>query len=189
LKKTLAFVMLAGLMLTGCSKPASAEPAAPTSTAAAAASIAVPNVVGLALDKATDQLKDLGLKAEAKDIDAGKTIVLKSNWVVATQDPADSTQVAKGSTVNLGVKPIAKATPTPTPTPTKAVEVVAPAAPAEVVAPVAPPAYVPPAPPAYVPHAAPAAPPAGGTIICKDGYAWPSATRQGACSGHGGIRK
>lgn len=180
--------MLAGLMLTGCSKPASAEPAAPTTTAAVAASIAVPNVVGLALDKATDQLKDLGLKADAKDIDADKTIMVKSNWVVATQDPADGTQVARGSTVKLGVKPLSKATPTPTPTPAKAevVEVVAPVAPPiEVAAPVAPPA-----PPAYVPPAAPApAAPQYGGIICKDGYAWPSATRQGACSGHGGIRK
>ena len=94
--------MLAGLMLTGCSKQASAQPAAPTTStavAAPAASITVPGVVGLTLDKATDQLKDLGLKTEAKDIDAGKSIVLKSNWVVITQDPAESAQVAKGSTV------------------------------------------------------------------------------------------
>jgi hypothetical protein len=26
-------------------------------------------------------------------------------------------------------------------------------------------------------------------IICTDGYVWPSTTRQGACHGHGGIRK
>ena len=27
------------------------------------------------------------------------------------------------------------------------------------------------------------------TIVCKDGYVWPSPVRQGACHGHGGIRK
>lgn len=37
--------------------------------------------------------------------------------------------------------------------------------------------------------AVPAVPNGGGTIICKDGYVWPSATRQGACSRHGGIAK
>lgn len=26
-----------------------------------------------------------------------------------------------------------------------------------------------------------------GQIVCKDGYVWPSLTRQGACNGHGGI--
>lgn len=45
-----------------------------------------------------------------------------------------------------------------------------------------------PAPVAPAP-AAPAAPNYGGAIICKDGYVWPSATRQGACSRHGGIAK
>jgi hypothetical protein len=183
LKKTLVLVVLAGLMLTGCSKQAAAQPAAPASSTAVvapAASVTVPGVVGLTLDKATDQLKDLNLKMEAKDIDAGKSILLKSNWVVITQDPTEGAQVAKGSTVKLGVRHIVEATPTPTPTPTNAVVV-----PAEVVAPVAPPVVeAPVAPPAYVP---PVAPPAG-TIICKDGFVWPSTTRQGACSRHGGIR-
>ncbi|MET3811499.1 PASTA domain-containing protein [Arthrobacter sp. UYEF3] len=187
MKKTLVFVMLSGLMLTGCSTQASAQQAEPTATAAAVASITVPNVVGQTLDKATDQLKDLGLKAEAKDIDAGKSVIVKSNWQVITQDPAADAQVAKGSTVKLGVRHIVEATPTPTPTPTPSQVVVVPA---EVAAPVAPPAYVPPAPaapPAYVPPAVPEAPRYGG-IICNDGYPWPGTTRQGACRGHGGIR-
>jgi hypothetical protein len=52
----------------------------------------------------------------------------------------------------------------------------------------------PPSEPASAPTAAPAAKPsapakpAGGTIVCKDGYVWPGTTRQGACNGHGGIR-
>jgi hypothetical protein len=46
------------------------------------------------------------------------------------------------------------------------------------------------APPVVVaPPAPPVAPPVYGGIICRDGYAWPGTTRQGACRGHGGIAK
>ena len=61
LKKTLALVMLAGLMLTGCgSKQASAQAETAKATAVAENTIEVPDVVGLSLDKATDQLKTSG---------------------------------------------------------------------------------------------------------------------------------
>ena len=199
MKKTLALVMLAGLMLTGCGKQASAQSTASppsASNVAVAATVTVPGVINLTLDKATAKLEDLGLKVKATDAEKGKMILKDSNWQVVSQDPAEGSDVAKGSTVKLGVKHLTDPTPTPTPTPvpTQAVvpaEVVAPAAPPVVVAPPAPayvppaPAYVPPA-PAYVPPAAPA--PVSGTIVCRDGYIWPRSTRQGACSGHGGIR-
>jgi hypothetical protein len=200
LKKTLAFVMLAGLLLAGCSgKQAAAQPttAATSAVAVAADAITVPGVIKLPLDKATDKLTELGLKVKATDTADGKTIVIKSNWEVISQDPAEGAHVSKGSVVNLGVRHLADATPTPTPSAVAAVpaEVVAPA-PAPYVAPAPAPApYVAPAPapapyvaPAPAPAPAPAAPNPFAGIICKDGYAWPGTTRQGACHGHGGIR-
>ncbi|QDG87446.1 excalibur calcium-binding domain-containing protein [Pseudarthrobacter sp. NIBRBAC000502770] len=112
LKKSLALAVLAGLLLTGCGgKQASVEPASAatsTATATAGASVAVPGVVGLTLDKATDQLKGLGFKVEAKDIVDGKTIIVEKNWQVMTQDPASGATAAKGSTVHLGVKSLDK---------------------------------------------------------------------------------
>ncbi|MGC0238353.1 excalibur calcium-binding domain-containing protein [Arthrobacter sp. SD76] len=109
-KKTLAVVVLAGLMLTGCgSKQEATEPAsAATAVATAAAKVTVPGVVGLTLDKATEQLEDLGFEVEAKDIVDGKSIVKKSNWQVISQDPAENAQAEEGSTVKLGVKSLEK---------------------------------------------------------------------------------
>ncbi|ELT43576.1 excalibur domain-containing protein [Arthrobacter nitrophenolicus] len=110
MKKTLAVVVLAGLMLTGCgNKQEATEPAsAATAVATAAAKVTVPGVVGLTLDKATEQLEDLGFEVEAKDIVDGKSIVKKSNWQVISQDPAENAQAEEGSTVKLGVKSLEK---------------------------------------------------------------------------------
>ncbi len=177
LKKTLALVVLTGLMLTGCAtKQASSQtPATAAASAVAERTIEVPDVVGLTLDKATDQLKDLGLKVEAKDVNDDKSIIVKRNWQVVSEDPVGKTNVAEGSTVKLGVKHLTDetATPTPTPTPTQApVPLVAPVAPVVeappvVVAPVAPivepPVVVAPVAPPVVeapPVVAPPAPPA-----------------------------
>ncbi|WP_407709086.1 excalibur calcium-binding domain-containing protein [Arthrobacter nitrophenolicus] len=109
-KKTLAVVVLAGLMLTGCgSKQEATEPAsAATAVATAAAKVTVPGVVGMTLDKATAQLEDLEFKVEAKDIVDGKSIFKKSNWQVISQDPAENAQAEEGSTVKLGVKSLEK---------------------------------------------------------------------------------
>jgi hypothetical protein len=109
-KKTLAVVVLAGLMLTGCgSKQEATEPAsAATAVATAAAKVTVPGVVGMTLDKATEQLEDLGFKVEAKDIVDGKSIFKESNWQVISQDPAENAQAEEGSTVKLGVKSLEK---------------------------------------------------------------------------------
>lgn len=170
LKKTLALVVLTGLMLTGCAQQASSQtPSAATASVAAEETVNVPDVVGLTLDKATDQLKDLGLKVQAKDVNDDKTIVSKKNWQVVAEDPTSGNKVAKGTTIKLGVRHLtdATATPTPTPTPTQApVPLVAPAAPATeappvVEAPVAPPVVeAPAAPPAPPVVEAPPAPPA-----------------------------
>jgi hypothetical protein len=109
-KKTLTLVVLSGLLLTGCGGKQAAVQQAETATAVAAVAeaVTVPGVVGLTLDKATDQLEDLGFDVEAKDIVDGKMIVSKKNWQVITQDPADGTKAAKGSTVHLGVKSLEK---------------------------------------------------------------------------------
>lgn len=106
LKKALALAVLAGLMLTGCGgKQAATQPAAAaTAVAQTIETVTVPSVTGLALDKATDQLKDLGFEVDAKDTAHGKSIMVKSNWQVTTQDPANGAKADKGSTVHLGVK-------------------------------------------------------------------------------------
>lgn len=103
MKKMLTLVVLAGLMLTGCS----GKQAVGSATAVAANAVTVPGVIGLTLDKATDQLKDLGLEVEAVDTADGKSIMVKKNWQVASQDTAEGASVAKGSTVHLGVGKVA----------------------------------------------------------------------------------
>jgi multidrug efflux pump subunit AcrA (membrane-fusion protein) len=109
MKKTLTLVVLAGLMLTGCGGK---QTGAPTESASAVAAVTdtvtVPGVLSLTLDKATDQLEDLGLKVEAEDTVDGKSIIVKKNWQVTSQDSAEGAKVAKGSTVKIGVKSLDK---------------------------------------------------------------------------------
>ncbi|WP_090583298.1 excalibur calcium-binding domain-containing protein [Arthrobacter sp. ov407] len=181
MKKTLALLMLAGLMLTGCgSKQASAQTETAKATAVAANTIEVPDVVGLTLDKAIDQLQSIGLKAHATDVDEGKTIFIEKNWQVASEDPLAHTKVAEGSTVELGVKHLTDETPTPTPTPSPtqvAAKIVAPVAPPVVKAiPVAPPVVKAPpaAPPVVKAPPAPYVPPAPAAAY----YATCTAVRQ-----------
>lgn len=108
LKKTLALAVLAGLMLTGCGgKQAEVEPAAAaTAVETAAEAVTVPGVVGLTLDKATEQLEDLGFEVEAVDVVEGKSIMVKKNWQVISQDPTEGKSADKGSLVKLGVKSV-----------------------------------------------------------------------------------
>ena len=114
MKKTLALVVLTGLMLTGCGGKQSAATATATGTATATAvaavadTVTVPSVLGLTLDKATEQLEDLGLEVKAKDTVDDKSIFSKKNWQVTSQDTAGGAQVAKDSTVHLGVKSLEK---------------------------------------------------------------------------------
>lgn len=108
LKKTLALAVLAGLMLTGCGgKQAEVEPAAAaTAVETAAEAVTVPGVVGLTLDKATEQLEDLAFEVEAVDVVEGKSIMVKKNWQVISQDPTEGKSADKGSLVKLGVKSV-----------------------------------------------------------------------------------
>ncbi|MEV7132596.1 excalibur calcium-binding domain-containing protein [Arthrobacter sp. NPDC093128] len=110
MKKTLTLVVLAGLMLTGCGgKQTGAQPTESTTAVAEVTdTVTVPGVMSLTLDKAEDQLEDLGLKVEAEDTVDGKSIIVKKNWQVTSQDRAEGTQVAKGSTVKIGVKSLDK---------------------------------------------------------------------------------
>ena len=64
-----------------------------TAVAVAAEAVTVPGVTGLTLDKATDQLEDLGLKVEAVDTADGKSITLKKNWQVTSQDACIGVQL------------------------------------------------------------------------------------------------
>lgn len=217
LKKTAALAVLAGLMLTGCGgKQAATQPTA-TATATAVSqtteTVVVPAVVNLTLDKAKDQLKKLGFTVEAVDTAKGKSIIVEKDWQVISQDPANGAQAEKGSTVHLGVKNVddvaaekaaaekaaadkaaaAKAAADKAAADKAAADKAASdkaaadkaaadqAAAAKAAADqAAQKAAQPPA--ATVPNI-------GGTIICSDGYVWPSTTRQGACSRHGGIAK
>lgn len=106
LQKTLALAVLTGLLLTGCGgKQAAPQPTATaTAVSQTTENVTVPAVVGLTLDKATDQLKKLGLKVEAVDTAHGKSIIVEKNWQVISQDPANGAQAAKASTVHLGVR-------------------------------------------------------------------------------------
>jgi hypothetical protein len=106
MKKTLTLVVIAGLMLTGCGGAQKAVQ--PTAAAAVVDAVTVSGVLNLTLDKATDQLEDLGFKVEAVDIIDGKTIMSKKNWQVMSQDPSEGASAAKGSTVKLGVKSLEK---------------------------------------------------------------------------------
>lgn len=162
MKKNLAIILLAGLMLTGCG--GTAKPAA-TATAVAVAdeTVTVPGVVGLTLDKAKDQLKELGLDVESEDMVEGKSIFVAANWLVISQDPAKGSQVTKDSPVHLGVKSLEKveaekeaasAAAAKTAANKAAVQKAAqPAAPAPVVSAPAPVAPAPPAPAAPAPAA------------------------------------
>ncbi|WP_407695348.1 PASTA domain-containing protein [Sinomonas albida] len=189
-------VVLAALLLTGCSSKAAAEAgatksASPSATASAE-SVAVPNEVGKTLDKAQKELEGLGFKVTASDSVEGKTIIVKANWDVISQNPTAGSPAPKSSTITLGVKHNTDSPP-PTPTPTST-PTLTPAAPvgagvgadAEAGAGVGTGSggggtsvNLPPV---------PQAPNVGSGIICKDGYLWPGTTRQGACHGHGGIR-
>ena len=195
MKKPLVLAVLTAVLMTGCSGKSPADPAAApaASSTSSATGIVVPHEVGKRLDKAHEELEDLGFRVKITDAIEGKSVFLKSNWEVISQDPLPDTAAAKASTVNLGVKRIV-VTPTPTPTPTPP--------PTPTPAPTPPP---PPPPTRTTPGGAgvgtgtgggtggdvnppvPNPPIIGGGIICKDGYAWPGTTRQGACRGHGGI--
>lgn len=166
------------------------------------AGVTVPETVGKTLDRAKKDLEEAGFKVLATDTVEGKTIILKSNWEVISQEPAGGTTAPERSTVQLGVKHLTTtSTPSPTPSTSTVPATVTGGGSAAVTDPVpavpdpvpAAPNPVPAAPnpvpvaPNPVPQVPDPAPKVGGTIICKDGYVWPGTTRQGACHGHKGI--
>ncbi|ROS46177.1 PASTA domain-containing protein [Curtobacterium sp. PhB78] len=106
-----------------------ADASAPTATATAA-SISVPDVSGLAGDKAKKNITDAGL---AVKWDAGdESVWVASNWMVLEQSPKAGTRAAKDATVTLKVEPKAEETATPTSTaPPEQTESAEPAAPAQ----------------------------------------------------------
>lgn len=79
---------------------AAAASAAPSSTAGAVAA-SVPDVTGAKGDDARKTLTDAGFVVK---FDAGKsTVLVASNWVVDSQDPAAGTASSKGAEVTLKV--------------------------------------------------------------------------------------
>lgn len=220
MKASLALVLLTGLMLTGCGGKQAATQPTGTATATAVSqtteTVVVPAVVNLTLDKAKEQLEKLGFTVEAVDSAKGKSIILKSNWQVISQDPANGAQAAKGSTVHLGVKNLddvaaekaaaekaaaAKAAADKAAADKAAAEkatadkaaadqaAAAKAAADQAARDAAAKAAADQAAQQAAKAPAVTMPNVGGAIICSDGYVWPSTTRQGACSKHGGIAK
>lgn len=108
MKKTFALIVLTGLMLTGCGGTSKEVKPTAASNAVAVEDVTVPGVLGLSLDKAKDQLENLGFKVEAVDTVDGKSIFSEKNWQVTSQDPTEGARVAKGSAVHLGVKSLEK---------------------------------------------------------------------------------
>lgn len=64
--------------------------------------VSVPDLVGMRCDRAEEALEKLGLEADFKS-DSGKTVVVKSNWWVISQDPAAGAEAEAGKEVTLTV--------------------------------------------------------------------------------------
>ncbi|MFJ5922601.1 DUF3761 domain-containing protein [Kitasatospora sp. NPDC092948] len=182
---------------------------------------AVPDVVGMHGDKAKDALKS-AKDVTLLDVKAGgsspRSVIVKSNWKVCSQEPAAGAPSVKNLTVKLSVVKNEEDCPgaapeTPAPeTPAATTEAPAPsAAPstqaptqAPVEAPAADARSTPPA-PADTPHPTGSCKAhtvgycgwdrgetpeqPGETAVCKDGSISMSASAgSGTCSGHGGVR-
>lgn len=79
--------MLAAAVLVGCGS--------------APVSVAVPNVVGQALDAAKATLVTVGFAADSQDLLRDRNPLLDSDWTVCTQSPGP--MATAGTTVDLGV--------------------------------------------------------------------------------------
>lgn len=117
-RRVAAFSMAAvvALGLAACSPSSAGEAPSAETTASAASTILVPDVVGLSLDKARDVLDAAGIPITSEtDVRDGKMILMASNWTVVEQS-GDATGVA------LGVeKPTETVAPPPTVSPTATV--------------------------------------------------------------------
>jgi hypothetical protein len=88
------------------------QPSRPAPTSAAPATVVVPQLLGADYDDAAAQLTALGLVPRREDV--------FHEWpvgIVTGTDPAETTQVAPGSTVTLFVSKGPEPSPTPSPEP------------------------------------------------------------------------
>lgn len=69
-----------------------------------AETVAVPDVVGMNLADARDELSDLDLEVEEYDTEEDRSIFRAGNWEVVEQDPSGGAEVEAESVVNLGVR-------------------------------------------------------------------------------------
>lgn len=63
----------------------------------------VPDLVGMELSDARDELDDLGLEVDEVDADEDRTVMNPANWVVEAQDPEPGAELEPGDTVTLTV--------------------------------------------------------------------------------------
>lgn len=91
--------------------PTAAPMPQPTTTlvvapaASAPVSVTMPDVRKKNVQVATDELVALGFKVIAHDSSgAGRTVIIKTNWSVTTQDPAPGKKITLPATVDLGGK-------------------------------------------------------------------------------------
>jgi Domain of unknown function (DUF4839)/PASTA domain len=106
LKRVLALI-LAALVLAGCSDPKAASPSETSKPSTAATSVAdqpvvLPDYSGKNLSDVEDELGKAGLESEVS-ADSGKAVILHSNWIVIKHAPAAGASVPKGGTVQLTV--------------------------------------------------------------------------------------
>lgn len=75
----------------------------PPTTIAAPQTIATPDLTGMPLDDAISELTAAGLEHTAIDIIEGRSIIVRSNWVVVEQTPPAGFPLLAGESVDLGV--------------------------------------------------------------------------------------
>lgn len=98
----IATFSIAALALTGCSAE---ELEQGTTTADDTEMIEVPDLVGMNLADAEDQLDELELKSDEQDIsDDDKSVWNSDNWEVVEQDPAAGEQVEADTEILLSVQ-------------------------------------------------------------------------------------
>ena len=115
-KKLLASLGVAALALTACSAEdmeayKAEQEAGNAQEAADVELVEVPDLIGVNLAEAEDQLKELDLDADEYDVsEDDKSVWSPKNWEVVEQDPAAGEKVEPDTEVLLGVEAIEKET-------------------------------------------------------------------------------
>lgn len=109
LTRTLATFSIVALVLVGCSaeeiEQAQADRQTEDATAADAEIVELPDLTGLPLDEAKDQLNELDLDTEEYDTsEDDRSVWNDSNWEVIEQDPATGEEVELDTEIMLGVQ-------------------------------------------------------------------------------------